>query len=565
VIIPGLKRVMKIPKIIRTINRLRSEIDRARSAGRTVGFVPTMGYLHDGHLELVRQCRRRCDTVVVSIFVNPKQFGPGEDLERYPRDLDRDRKLLREIGCDILFVPSVEEMYPQGFRTAVGVEVLRDRLCGNFRPGHFDGVCLIVLKLLLAVMPDVAFFGEKDYQQLVIIRRMVSDLGLQVDIVGVPTVREKDGLAMSSRNLYLTHEERAVATSLYKSLELARLMILAGERRASRIKDRMVKLLVDSGVTKVDYVAIVDPETLEDVTYVNSRIRVAVAAWVGKARLIDNIGVDPVEIQPKRYRRGNVAVILAAGEGKRMRSRVPKVLQSVGGKPMVQRVVDAIKAAGLKQIVAVVGHGRKKVESFLQRLGVDTVYQEVQRGTGHAVLQTYPYLFNFNGNVVVVSGDTPLIGSETIRNLIDTHVKRANAITFATAVMPNPHGYGRVVRDADKRFLMIVEEKDASREEKAIREVNAGIYCFRSRSLFDALLMVDASNVQMEYYLPGVIVAIKARGGRVEPVVIKDYTEVLGVNTPEDLKAVRALYARRLRSEDPKRRLENGVHRKRRG
>jgi len=552
---------MKTPKIVRSIDSLRKEIAKARRRKRRIGFVPTMGYLHDGHLELVRECRKRCDTVVVSIFVNPRQFGPGEDLERYPRDLKRDRKLLTEAGCDLLFVPSAEEMYPEDFRTVVGVEDLRDKLCGKFRPGHFDGVCVVVLKLLIAVMPDVAFFGEKDYQQLVIIRRMVSDLSLPIEIVGIPTVREKDGLAMSSRNLYLTDEERSIATALYKSLELGKLMILAGERRASRIKNRMMKLLIDSGVTKVDYVAIVEPATLDDVTYIDREVRLAVAAWVGQARLIDNVGVNPA-VPVRKYQKGNVAVILAAGEGKRMKSEKPKVLQTVGGKPMVEHVIDAARGAGLKQILVIVGHGRNRVEPFLRRLGVDSVIQEVQRGTGHALLQSYPALADFDGNVVVISGDTPLVTSRTIKHLVEIHTRRANAITFATAVVPDATGYGRVVRDSNGKFVRIVEEKDATSREKAIREVNAGIYCFRSKLLFDALLMVDASNVQMEYYLPDAIARIKARGGRVEPVVIEDYVEILGVNTPEELKAIRALYARRQRDENPKRGLENGIHRK---
>ncbi len=551
---------MKTPIIVKTIKDLRREIKRARRARKRVGFVPTMGYLHDGHLELVRRCRKTCDTVVVSIFVNPKQFGPGEDLDRYPRDLKRDTKLLTEVGCDVVFVPSVEEMYPEGFTTKVSVEGLKDKLCGQFRPGHFDGVCLVVLKLLLAVMPDVALFGEKDYQQLVIIRRMVRDLALPLDVVGVPTVREKDGLAMSSRNLYLSPEERAIATALYKSLELARLMILAGETRATTIKNRMMRLLVDSGVSKVDYVAIVAPETLEEVKYADRRVRVAVAAWVGGARLIDNIEVDPGEVEVKRYRSGNVCVILAAGEGKRMKSSKPKVLQSVGGRPMIEHVVSAARQAGLEGIIAVVGHGRHRVEPLLRNLGVDTVVQEVQRGTGHAVMRTYPYLSKLNGNVVVVSGDTPLIRGQTIRHLLDLHTKHSNAITFATAIVANPQGYGRVVRDSSGKFVRIVEEKDASEEEKAIREINAGIYCFKSRLLFDALLLVDARNVQMEYYLPDAIGKIIARGGRVEPVVIEDQTEVVGVNTPLELAAVRRLYARRRRLENTKCGLENGIH-----
>jgi len=189
-----------MPKIERRIEPLRRRLDGARRAGKSIGFVPTMGALHEGHLELVRRARASCDLVVVSIFVNPTQFGPGEDFERYPRDLKRDTALLAGAGCDLVFAPSTEEMYPPGFGTTVQVRGVSEGLCGQARPGHFAGVALVVLKLMLVVMPDQAFFGEKDYQQLMVIRRLAEDLALPSEIVGVPTVREKDGLALSSRN-----------------------------------------------------------------------------------------------------------------------------------------------------------------------------------------------------------------------------------------------------------------------------------------------------------------------------------------------------------------------------
>jgi pantoate--beta-alanine ligase len=550
-------------KTIRKTEDLRAHIAGLRKRGKSIGLVPTMGYLHEGHLALVRECRRRCDVVVVSIFVNPKQFGPDEDLDRYPRDLRHDRRLLAALGCDIVFVPPIKRMYPEGFLTLIGVETLRDLLCGRTRRGHFDGVTLVVLKLLLAVMPDVAFFGEKDYQQLVIVERMVRDLGLPVTIEGVPTVRDKDGVALSSRNRYLSVEQRAVATSLYKSLELGKLLIASGERRSGVIEDRMVALMVDSGVTKVEYAAVVDPATLEHVKYIDSDVRLAVAAWVGETRLIDNIAVGTSHAERRRRLRGNTAcVILAAGEGQRMKSDRPKLLHTIGGRSMIEHVIGAARGAGMKEIFAVVGHKSNRLEPLVKQLGVRTITQAVQRGTGHAVLQAFPHLADFNGNVVVLSGDTPLIRASTIRHILSLHARHSNAVTFASAIVPDAKGYGRIVRDGDGSYLKIVEEKDADSKIRRLKEINAGLYCFKARPLFDALFMLTADNVQMEYYLPDSIGSIKARGGRVEAVVVDDHTEVLGVNTAAELKVVRGLYSRRRTDEDHKRGLEDGIHRK---
>ncbi len=439
-------------------------------------------------------------------------------------------------------------------------------MCGVARPHHFDGVCVVVLKLLLATMPDVAFFGEKDFQQLVIIRRMVDDLALPIEIRGVPTVRDKDGLALSSRNAYLDKEERAVATSLFRSLELAKLLIASGERRSQVIRDRTTTLLVDAGVTKVEYVAVVDPATLEDVKYVERDVRIAMAAWVGRTRLIDNIAVDAalVKRSRRRFKHDTVCVILAAGEGKRMKSDRPKLLHTVAGKPMVEHVINSARRAGIKDIIAVVGHRGTRLEPLMTRLKVDTVRQDVQRGTGHAVLQAYPTLAGFDGDVLVLSGDTPLIQAATVKRLLDLHTKHCNAITFATAVVPDAGGYGRIVRDRKKSFIKIVEEKDAGGEISRVREINAGLYCFKAEPLFDALLMLTADNVQMEYYLPDAIASIRARGGRVEAVPIDDHTEAFGVNTQTELQAVRKIYTGRRKHEDNKRGLEDGIHRKRR-
>jgi pantoate--beta-alanine ligase len=554
-----------MPKTVRKTEILRRELDKARALGKRIGFVPTMGYLHDGHLALVDECRRQSDLAVVSIFVNPKQFGPNEDLDRYPRNLRRDRGLLAKHGCDMIFLPAEHEIYPPGFATRVSVEGLSDRLCGLGRPGHFDGVSTVVLRLLLAVAPDVAFFGEKDYQQLVIVRKLVEDLGLSVGIDAVPTVRDKDGLALSSRNAYLSESERAAATSIYKSLEMARLLVAGGEQRARKIEERLTDILVEGGISKVEYVAVVDPGTLDPVKYIDSEARVVMAAWVGNTRLIDNLAVTPPRKSRRRAapRRGTVGVVLAAGEGKRMKSDSPKMLQPIDGKPMVQHVMDAAREAGIKDLIAVVGHRSDKVGPVMKKLRVETVLQEVQRGTGHAVLQAYPRLSRFGGTVVVLSGDTPLIRSQSIKQLLALHARHSNAVTFATTVVPDATGYGRIVRDKAGVFSKIVEEKDADTGTRAIKEINAGLYCFKAQLLFDSLLSVKADNVQMEYYLTDALETIKGHGGRVEAVIIEDHTEMLGVNTAVELNAVKKLYRRRKQDGDNKRRLEDGIHRKR--
>jgi bifunctional UDP-N-acetylglucosamine pyrophosphorylase/glucosamine-1-phosphate N-acetyltransferase len=292
-------------------------------------------------------------------------------------------------------------------------------------------------------------------------------------------------------------------------------------------------------------------------------VRILVAAWVGETRLIDNIAVEAPAIGRRKQvsRKGTVGVIMAAGEGKRMKSGLPKVMRMVGGKPMVGQVIDAARDGGVKDIIVVVGHRSGKVLPFLKGCGVEVVSQDVQRGTGHAVLQAYPLLARFSGNLVVLSGDTPLIRGSSVRRLLGRHKKHANTITFLTTEVPDATGYGRIVRDSNGNFTRIVEEKDADAKTRAIREINAGLYCFKADPLFDALLSVKADNVQMEYYLTDVIETLKSRGARVEAVRIADYTEMLGVNTGEDLEVVRRIHARRTKTEDHKRGLENEVHR----
>jgi len=275
-------------KTVTTVAVMKAAVGKLRAQGRTIGFVPTMGYLHEGHLSLVRECRKRADVTVASIFVNPLQFGPREDFRRYPRDPERDASLLEKEGVDILFLPSDREMYPEGYRTSVEVAGLQDKLCGRSRPGHFKGVATVVLKLFNIVRPDCAYFGQKDAQQVIVLRRMAEDLNMDIEIRAMPTVREPDGLAMSSRNSYLKAEERRAALVLFRSLEEARRMFENGERAASRIRERLLTRIASEPLAKLDYAEIVDPISLDPVEGIDGEALVALAVYVGKTRLIDN-------------------------------------------------------------------------------------------------------------------------------------------------------------------------------------------------------------------------------------------------------------------------------------
>ncbi|GAB6066588.1 pantoate--beta-alanine ligase [Aquifex pyrophilus] len=281
-----------MPLLFKKIKDLRNFLKSKKCEGKEIGFVPTMGYLHEGHRALIRLARMQNDIVVVSIFVNPTQFGEGEDYERYPRDLERDLAVCEEEGVDIVFAPDVKEMYPKGYRTKVCVGELGNVLEGAFRPGHFNGVATVVVKLFNIVQPDRAYFGEKDYQQLKIIEEVVEDLNIPVEIVPVPIVREKDGLAYSSRNVYLSPEERESALAIYKSFLLAQKMIKAGERDANRIKEAIRKFIEKHPHVKgIDYVEITD-ENLKPKETVEKGDRILVAVRVGNARLIDNWKVE---------------------------------------------------------------------------------------------------------------------------------------------------------------------------------------------------------------------------------------------------------------------------------
>jgi pantoate--beta-alanine ligase len=283
-------------KIIHTIKEMQIESDRMRAEGLKIGFVPTMGFLHEGHLSLIREAGRHSDRIVVSIYVNPTQFGPKEDFAAYPRDFERDRKLAEAEGTDIIFNPPDAEMYPAGHCTHVDVDGLTETLCGASRPGHFRGVTTVVAKLFAAVKPHIAVFGQKDAQQAAVIRRMTVDLNLDVEIVVAPIVREADGLAMSSRNAYLSGSERAEATVLRKSLLAAEEQFRKGEQDAQALV-RSAKMMIESKPSaRIDYVSIADPDTLQPVDRARSGGLMAVAVFIGKTRLIDNLILPSTEI-----------------------------------------------------------------------------------------------------------------------------------------------------------------------------------------------------------------------------------------------------------------------------
>ena len=274
---------MKVIKKIDEMRRLRLRLPEP------VGFVPTMGCLHQGHLSLVRHARAENQSAVVSIFVNPTQFGPGEDFNLYPRDPERDLALLEKESVDVVFIPSTGEIYPPQFDSWVEVDKLSQRLEGASRPGHFRGVATVCAKLFNIVKPTRAYFGQKDAQQLVVIRKMVSDLNINLEIVILPTVREPDGLAISSRNSYLNHKERQAATVLYRALTLAQKLWLQGERDAQRLGQEMIALLKKEPLAEIDYVSIANPETLDELAKVTSQALVSLAVKIGSTRLIDNI------------------------------------------------------------------------------------------------------------------------------------------------------------------------------------------------------------------------------------------------------------------------------------
>lgn len=277
-------------QIFENISDIKAYTAEAKKNGKTVGFVPTMGFFHDGHLELMRWARRQCEVVVISIFVNPLQFCPGEDYKDYPRDMDKDLKLAEEVGVDAVFAPTVDEMYPEGFCTYVEVEGLSEKLCGKSRPGHFKGVTTVVLKLFNVVQPHKAYLGLKDAQQTLIIDRMTRDLNLDIEIVMVPTIREEDGTALSSRNIYLLNEEeRKAAALLYKSLKAVQEKFESGERSVENLKSTALDIISAEPLAEIDYVELLTFPDLKVKETVNCTMLLALAVRIGKARLIDSV------------------------------------------------------------------------------------------------------------------------------------------------------------------------------------------------------------------------------------------------------------------------------------
>lgn len=279
-------------KLFTNIIEIKDYLRQQQAEGKRIGFVPTMGYLHEGHLSLIRRAIKETDIPVISIFVNPIQFGPSEDLEKYPHDLERDLKLIQKAGVAVVFNPSNEEMYGTDYLTYVRVEKITETLCGASRPGHFQGVTTVVNKLFNIVRPDKAYFGQKDAQQVMVIKKMVKDLNMDVEIVIGHTIREADGLAMSSRNTYLNSEERQQAVVLYQALLEAERMIRKGEKEASMIKKQIGKMICRRSLAEIDYVSIVNAESMQEITKISGLILIALAVRFGKTRLIDNILVE---------------------------------------------------------------------------------------------------------------------------------------------------------------------------------------------------------------------------------------------------------------------------------
>lgn len=277
-------------EVIKSTAEMQEISLRLKREGRIIGLVPTMGYLHDGHLSLIKKARRENDIVIMSNFVNPLQFGPKEDFATYPRDLDRDNKLAESAGVDYVFAPTTEEMYPQGYDTYVEVKgPITEKMCGKSRPGHFKGVTTVVLKLFLITQPDRAYFGQKDAQQAIVIRKMVTDLNVPVKIITCPIIREEDGLALSSRNTYLSSEERLQALALPRALSAGRDMIMKGETDPQKVRLHIKQMLESSPGIRVDYVEVVDGDDLSDLSVIKGKVLLAAAVYVGKTRLIDNI------------------------------------------------------------------------------------------------------------------------------------------------------------------------------------------------------------------------------------------------------------------------------------
>ena len=542
-------------ELIREKRRLQEAASRWRAEGLRLGFVPTMGALHAGHLSLLAEARRGCDRVVVSIFVNPLQFGPQEDLQRYPRDLDGDLAKLRAAGCDCVFAPETSEMYAPDSSTTVRVEALENGLCGPFRPGHFRGVATVVTKLFHIVQPHVAVFGQKDAQQAVLLRRLVRDLDFDLEIRIAPIVRDADGLALSSRNAYLQAEERRQALLLPVALRAALELARAGERGREPLLQRVREVLQQGAALRLEYVDLVDTATLQPLPRLQGRALLALAVFAGATRLLDNLvlevrdgmvreaGLD--EVAPEAGKNECAAIVLAAGLGKRMHSDLAKVLHEALGKPLLDYVLEAVAGAGVRRVVVVVGHQAERVQKAFVSAELIWALQVPQLGTGHAVQQAEPHFQGYDGDVLVLCGDTPLLTAATLRELARAHRASGAAATVLTAEVDDPQGYGRILRGPDGDVRGIVEEKDATPAERAVREINSGLYIFAAPALFEALHKVGADNSQREYYLTDTLAILRGAGQRIGAYRCRDPREVLGVNDPSQLRDAERILAQR--------------------
>lgn len=284
-------------KILNEIDKMKTYAKIIKKQNKLVGFIPTMGYFHQGHLDLMSTARKQCDTLIVSVFVNPIQFGPKEDYEKYPRDIKKDEELAKSCGVDVLFAPKKEDMYPKGFSTFVNVERLTETLCGKSRPGHFKGVTTVVMKLFDIIKPDITYFGQKDAQQAFVVKKMIEDLNMDITMKILPTTREASGLPMSSRNVYLKKAEKAEAGVLYQSIKLAEELVSSGEKDSKKIIKKMRDLIESQAPgAKIDYVSIVETETLKEIPNIKNEVLIALAVFIGKTRLIDNIILDAEKI-----------------------------------------------------------------------------------------------------------------------------------------------------------------------------------------------------------------------------------------------------------------------------
>jgi pantoate--beta-alanine ligase len=489
---------------VRTITDIKEMQNYSKEQKRNrkiIAFVPTMGNLHAGHISLVKTAKRKCDILVVSLFVNPTQFGAGEDFDSYPRTFKEDIIKLEREGVDIIFYPSEKEMY-ENSKTSVYVDEYSSILCGISRPSHFRGVTTVVAKLFNIVKPDIVLFGEKDAQQAFIIRKMVKDLNFDITIETGEIIRESNGLAMSSRNSYLTDIQRKQASHIYKSIIGAKDLIRNGERDIENIKNYICKIIKDSGIEKIEYIEIVDDNNFN---------------------LIDS------------------------GLGKRMKSDKPKVMHKILGKPMLEYVIESSKKAGIDKQIIIVGN---KKEEIIDYFGNDLIYMEQRNllGTGDAIKSAVEQIDD-SDTIIILCGDAPCITSETLKKALLFHNSQDISCTLLTAIVDNPYGYGRVIEYNDY-VTEIIEEKDANEKIGRIKSVNSGFYIFNGKTLKESLSYLNDNNTQREYYLTDTISILNNKlNKRVKSFRIDDPFEMTGINDRNRLSLVETTMLNNLKKE----------------